>query len=54
MENPACFLYGPGLAKIEDSAYPSIQDEHDVVLTISFVGVCGSDVNYLLSHQNKH
>ncbi|TVY92719.1 putative D-xylulose reductase A [Lachnellula willkommii] len=46
MENPSCFLYGPGIAKIENSPYPTITDEHDVVLNISFVGVCGSDVHF--------
>lgn len=47
MENPSCFLYGPGISKIENSPYPSIQDEHDVVLNIAFVGVCGSDVGLI-------
>ncbi|TVY57203.1 putative D-xylulose reductase A [Lachnellula suecica] len=46
MENPACFLYGPGVAKIENSPYPSITDPHDVVLKIVYIGVCGSDVHF--------
>lgn len=45
LANPACFLYGPGEAKFEDSPYPGIEDPHDVVIRISYVGVCGSDVS---------
>lgn len=51
LSNPSCFLYGPGEAKFEDSPYPRIEDQYDVVLRIAYVGVCGSDVrpsNYLL------
>lgn len=44
-KNPSCFLCGPEVAKFEDSPYPMIQDEHDVILRIAFVGVCGSDVS---------
>jgi D-xylulose reductase len=42
--NPACFLHGPGIAKINDSPYPIIEDSHDVIIRIAYVGVCGSDV----------
>ena len=45
LKNPSCFLYGPGQAKIEDSPYPTVTDQHDVVLRIAYVGVCGSDVS---------
>jgi len=44
--NPSCFLYGPGDARIEDSPSPTIEDPHDVVLRIAYVGVCGSDVHF--------
>ncbi|KAE8447695.1 hypothetical protein EG329_010502 [Mollisiaceae sp. DMI_Dod_QoI] len=46
LANPSCWLYGPGDARIEDSPYPTIQDPHDVVLRIAYVGVCGSDVHF--------
>ena len=42
--NPSCFLYSPGVAKFEDSVYPTLSDQHDVILRIAYVGVCGSDV----------
>lgn len=45
LANPSCFLYGPGEAKFEDSPYPTIEEPHDVVLRIAYVGVCGSDVS---------
>ncbi|KAF2456241.1 sorbitol dehydrogenase [Lineolata rhizophorae] len=46
MQNPSWFLYGPGVAKIEDRAIPTIGDSHDVILRIAYVGVCGSDVHF--------
>ncbi|KAH7355007.1 sorbitol dehydrogenase [Rhexocercosporidium sp. MPI-PUGE-AT-0058] len=45
-KNPSCFLYGPGVAKIEEAPYPAIEDQHDVVIQIAYVGVCGSDVHF--------
>ena len=45
--NPSLFLYGPGVAKFENSSYPTIEDQHDVILRIAYVGVCGSDVRSL-------
>jgi hypothetical protein len=44
MQNPSVFLYGPQVAKIEDSSYPTIKDQNDVIIRIACVGVCGSDV----------
>lgn len=44
MKNPSCFLYGPGDARIEEAPYPTITNPHDVIIRISYVGVCGSDV----------
>lgn len=43
-KNPACFLYGPETAKFANTPYPSIEDQHDVIIRIAYVGVCGSDV----------
>lgn len=45
MQNPSCYLYGPGDARIEDHPMPEIKDPHDVIVHIAYVGVCGSDVN---------
>jgi len=45
MQNPSCFLYSPGVAKIEESPIPTINQPHDVIIRIGFVGVCGSDVS---------
>ncbi|KUJ16156.1 sorbitol dehydrogenase [Mollisia scopiformis] len=46
LANPSCYLYGPGDARIEESVYPTIEDPHDVVVRIAYVGVCGSDVHF--------
>ena len=46
MQNPSCFLYGPGDAKIEDRPLPTIVNQHDVIVRMAYVGVCGSDVRY--------
>jgi len=46
MQNPSVFLYAPQVAKIEDSSYPDIKDQHDVIIRIAYVGVCGSDVHF--------
>lgn len=44
MQNPSCLLYGPGDARFEDQPLPIIEDPHDVIIRIAYVGVCGSDV----------
>ncbi|KAF2119211.1 chaperonin 10-like protein [Lophiotrema nucula] len=46
MQNPSAVLYSPGTVKIEDRPIPTIQDPHDVLVRIAFVGVCGSDVHF--------
>ncbi|KAG4443180.1 hypothetical protein IFR05_001322 [Cadophora sp. M221] len=46
LKNPSCFLYSPGVAKIEEAPYPTIEDQHDVIIRIAYVGVCGSDVHF--------
>lgn len=45
MKNPSIVLYNPGDAKLEDRPVPEIEDPHDVLVRIAFVGVCGSDVS---------
>ncbi|CAF9936882.1 hypothetical protein IMSHALPRED_010939 [Imshaugia aleurites] len=45
-KNLSCFLYGPGDARYEDRAVPEIEDPHDVIIRINYVGVCGSDVHW--------
>ena len=45
MQNPSVFLYGPGDARVEDHPVPVLKDEHDVIVRIAYVGVCGSDVS---------
>ncbi|KAI0155135.1 GroES-like protein [Xylariaceae sp. FL1272] len=46
MENPSVFLYGPHEAKIEDRPVPTLNSTHDVIISIAYVGVCGSDVHF--------
>lgn len=45
-QNPSFFLYGPGEAKYGDQAIPTLDDPHDVIIRINYVGVCGSDVSH--------
>jgi NADPH:quinone reductase-like Zn-dependent oxidoreductase len=44
MQNPSWFLYGPGSASIQDISIPTIKNDHDVLVRIRYIGVCGSDV----------
>ncbi|RAL17638.1 NAD(P)-dependent alcohol dehydrogenase [Aspergillus homomorphus CBS 101889] len=44
--NLSCVLYGPGKVRFEDRPVPEIDDPHDVLIRISYVGVCGSDVHF--------
>lgn len=37
-------LYGPGIVRYTNRPVPTIDEPHDVLLRISYVGVCGSDV----------
>ncbi|KAF4970359.1 hypothetical protein FSARC_2615 [Fusarium sarcochroum] len=46
LRNPSWFLYGPESAKIQDRPIPEIKDDHDVVVHIRYIGVCGSDVHF--------
>lgn len=50
-ENPSWYLYGPETAKIENAPYPFIEDQHDVIVRIAYVGVCGSDVSFQIPDQ---
>ncbi|KAK7430448.1 hypothetical protein QQZ08_002967 [Neonectria magnoliae] len=44
-KNLSCLLYGAGEARFEDRPKPEIEDPHDVLIRISYVGVCGSDMH---------
>ena len=46
--NLSCLLYGPGKARLKNRPTPTIDDPHDVLIRIAFVGVCGSDVRLSL------
>ncbi|KAF2259782.1 GroES-like protein [Lojkania enalia] len=46
MRNPSAVLYGPGKMAFEDRPEPEIEDPHEVLIRIAFVGVCGSDVHF--------
>ncbi|KAJ5917263.1 hypothetical protein N7466_010817 [Penicillium verhagenii] len=48
MQNPSCLLYGPGDIRFEDHPLPKIEDPHDVIIRIAYVGVCTSDVHFWL------
>lgn len=49
-QNLSCVLYGPGKVRFEDRPVPSLKDPHDVIIRISYVGVCGSDVSFIQKH----
>ncbi|KAH7007122.1 chaperonin 10-like protein [Ilyonectria destructans] len=42
-QNLSCLLYGAGHARFEDRPIPEITDPHDILIRISYIGVCGSD-----------
>ncbi|KAL3468128.1 GroES-like protein [Aspergillus heterothallicus] len=44
--NLSCLLSGPGKVRFENRPVPEIEDPHDVLVRISYVGVCGSDVHF--------
>ncbi|KAF9889650.1 hypothetical protein FE257_007158 [Aspergillus nanangensis] len=44
--NLCCLLYGPGKARFENREIPPIEDPHDILVRISYVGVCGSDAHF--------
>ncbi|OKL59759.1 hypothetical protein UA08_04501 [Talaromyces atroroseus] len=44
--NLSCLLYGPGKVRFENRPIPTIDDAHDVLVRISYVGVCGSDAHF--------
>ncbi|KAK9366681.1 putative D-xylulose reductase A [Lipomyces kononenkoae] len=45
-DNFSCVLYGAGKVRFEDRPVPEISDPHDILIRISYVGVCGSDVHF--------
>ncbi|VUC31001.1 unnamed protein product [Clonostachys rosea] len=44
--NLSCVLYGPGNVRYENRPTPKIEDKHDALIRIAYVGVCGSDVHF--------
>lgn len=48
--NISCMLYGPGIARYVTRPEPAIDDPHDVLIRISYVGVCGSDVSHEIEY----
>jgi threonine dehydrogenase-like Zn-dependent dehydrogenase len=44
MQNPSCLLYGAGDVRFEDQPLPTIEDPHDVIVRIAYIGACSSDV----------
>ncbi|KAJ5547278.1 hypothetical protein N7494_004863 [Penicillium frequentans] len=48
MQNPSCLLYGPGDIRFEDHTLPTIEDPHDVIIRIAYIGACSSDAHFWL------
>ncbi|KAJ6006784.1 hypothetical protein N7451_004728 [Penicillium sp. IBT 35674x] len=48
MQNPSCLLYGPGDIRFEDHPLPIIEDPHDVIIRIAYIGACSSDARFWL------
>lgn len=46
-DNLSCLLYGPGQAVFEHRPRPTIEGDHDVLIEVAYIGVCGSDVSTL-------
>ncbi|KAK9419905.1 putative D-xylulose reductase [Seiridium unicorne] len=44
-QNLSCVLFGPGKVRFENRPVPEIHDPNDVLIRVSYVGVCGSDVH---------
>ncbi|KAL1852841.1 Endo-1,4-beta-xylanase 2 [Diaporthe australafricana] len=45
LTNLSCVLFGAGQVRFENRPAPAIQDPNDILIRISYVGVCGSDVH---------
>ncbi|CAI7624317.1 unnamed protein product [Penicillium pancosmium] len=45
-DNLSCLLYGPGKARFENRKTPTLEDPHDILVRIAYVGVCGSDAHF--------
>ncbi|KAJ3546942.1 hypothetical protein NM208_g1751 [Fusarium decemcellulare] len=43
--NLSCVLFGAGQVRFETRPVPDIKDPNDILIRISYVGVCGSDVH---------
>ncbi|PLB50812.1 GroES-like protein [Aspergillus steynii IBT 23096] len=46
IKNLCCLLYGPGKARFENREVPPLDDPHDILVRIAYVGVCGSDAHF--------
>ncbi|KAK2591327.1 hypothetical protein QQS21_010980 [Conoideocrella luteorostrata] len=44
--NLSCLLYGPEKAEFKETPTPKIDDPYDILIRVSYVGVCGSDVHF--------
>ncbi|KAK9774573.1 hypothetical protein AB5N19_07068 [Seiridium cardinale] len=44
-QNLSCVLFGAGKVRFENRPVPEIQDPNDVLIRVSYVGVCGSDIH---------
>lgn len=45
-KNPSFVLLSPNKTTYEDRPIPTIHSPHDVLITIKYTGICGSDVHY--------
>lgn len=39
-------MHKPGLVSLKEHPIPKLEDPHDVLVSVSYTGVCGSDVHY--------
>ncbi|CAG7916043.1 unnamed protein product [Penicillium olsonii] len=44
--NLSCLLCGPGKVRFEERELPVVEDPHDILVRILYVGVCGSDAHF--------
>ncbi|KAJ5330479.1 chaperonin 10-like protein [Penicillium atrosanguineum] len=44
--NLSCVLFGAGKVRFENLPIPPLDDPHDILVRVAYVGVCGSDVHF--------
>ncbi|KAJ5674480.1 chaperonin 10-like protein, partial [Penicillium maclennaniae] len=44
--NLSCVLFGAGKVRFEHLPIPSLEDPHDILVRVAYIGVCGSDVHF--------